>query len=104
MATVSVKPSGIDFDVGEDEVVMAAAQRQGIKWPTVCGGFGQCQTCFVQVLEGVEHLSVPTSLELEGLAKLSRALSGQGVVRLACQLKLSGDVTVKKVGVRAPRA
>lgn len=101
MAKVSVKPSGIDFEVDEGEAVMAAALRQGYKWPTVCGGFGQCKTCYMYVLEGEENLLPPMPLELEGLEVLSNAVSqDRGAVRLACQLKLTGDIVVKKVGVR----
>ena len=104
MARVSVKPSGFHFDVGDGETVMAAAQRQGYKWPTVCGGFGQCQTCYVQILEGDLHLSPPTSLEAEGLGKLIQAVDqDRGLIRLACQLKPTGDIVVKKVGVRAAK-
>lgn len=102
MAKVSVEPSDIEFEVAEDEFVMAAAQRQGIRWPTVCGGFGQCQTCYLQILEGEAYLSAPTPLENEGLENLLRTLrQDRGAVRLACQLKVSGDIVVRKVGVRA---
>lgn len=101
MAKVSVKPSGIEFEVDEGEVVMAAALRQAIKWPTVCGGFGQCQTCYVFVTEGEENLLPAKSLELEGLQVLSNAVAqDRGTVRLACQLKVTGDVVMRKVGVR----
>lgn len=101
MAKVSVEPSGAEFEVGENETVMAAALRQGFRWPTVCRGFGQCRTCYAYVIEGEENVVPATALELESLEILSNAAAqDRGAVRLACQLKLTGDAVLKKIGVR----
>ena len=89
---------GADIDVGPDESLMAAAQRQGYTWPTVCGGLGTCRTCFVEIQTGHEHLSAIEDLEAEGLAAL--AVAATGGVRLACQVGLNGPVVVRKRAVR----
>lgn len=98
MATVRVEPLGIDLHVEEDESVIQAAWREGYTWPTVCRGEGTCVTCFVTVLEGAEALAEPGRLEAETLERSFRGrIEG---LRLACQLRPLGDVTVRKRGVK----
>ena len=101
MALVRVEPRGIDLEVLEGESIMAAAQRSGYRWPTVCGGKGSCRTCFLTVLDGAEHLSAIEPLEREGLDTLSGVVREFEKVRLACQVRAHGDATVSKRGVRA---
>ncbi|MGH3629739.1 MAG: 2Fe-2S iron-sulfur cluster-binding protein [Sciscionella sp.] len=92
-------PAGIDIEVADGESLMAAAERQGYRWPTVCGGQGTCQTCFVEVLGGADSCSKIGALEHEGIAALRRPTDGG--IRLACQLRILGNgVTVLKRGVR----
>ena len=95
---VRVLPIGADVDLGPAEALMAAARRQGLWWPTVCDGHGECGTCWVVVEAGGEHCSPLSPAERERLdggikAKDSRA-------RLACQLRVSGPVTVSRRSVR----
>jgi class 3 adenylate cyclase/hemoglobin-like flavoprotein len=58
-----------------------------------CGGFGRCTTCRVQVIDGLDALEARTPEE--------RAIAerkGWGIdTRLACQAKVLGDVTVKRL-------
>lgn len=100
-ATVRVEPSGIQFAVAAGETIMGAAVRQGYRWPTVCGGEGQCRACFVIVLDGMTNLEAVGRLEREGIRILVESGEDAAVVRLACQAKPVGDVTVQKHGVRA---
>ena len=44
MPPVMVLPVGVVVDATEAEPVMAAARRQGLWWPTVCGGDAECGT------------------------------------------------------------
>jgi ferredoxin len=55
---------------------------------TNCGGYGQCGTCIVEVLEGLENLSPRTDVEDR---KLKKKPSNY---RLACQALVNGPVTV----------
>ena len=96
---VLVEPSGKEIAVDGGETVFAAALREGMRWPTICGGLGSCRTCFMVVLEGEEFCSPVESWEAEGLAELG-ALNTSGPVRLACQTKVSGPVVVRKPGAR----
>ncbi|MBD2038438.1 (2Fe-2S)-binding protein [Leptolyngbya sp. FACHB-321] len=56
---------------------------------TNCGGYGQCGTCLVEVVEGMEHLSPLTDTEKNKLKKKPPTY------RLACQALVNGDVTIK---------
>ncbi|HIK36774.1 MAG: (2Fe-2S)-binding protein [Geminocystis sp.] len=54
-----------------------------------CGGYGQCGTCIVEIVEGMENLSPKTDFELR---KLKRKPENY---RLACQTLVKGPVVVK---------
>lgn len=54
-----------------------------------CGGYGQCGTCVVEVVEGEENLSPRTQAEERKLRKRPANC------RLACQVMVNGPVTVR---------
>ncbi|MEA5509102.1 2Fe-2S iron-sulfur cluster-binding protein [Crocosphaera sp. UHCC 0190] len=56
---------------------------------TNCGGYGQCGTCIVEIVEGMENLSPRTDFEQRVLKKKPDSY------RLACQTIVNGPVTVK---------
>lgn len=56
---------------------------------TNCGGYGQCGTCIVEIVEGMENLSPPTSVEERKLRRKPQSF------RLACQALVNGPITVK---------
>jgi len=101
VVTVHVEPSGIDVEVAEGKSVMSEAERQGLFWPTICHGLAECHTCFFEVLDGAENLEPPNDLELTALRDFSGRSWYEGkLIRLACQTRVHGDVTVRKPGVR----
>jgi ferredoxin len=53
-----------------------------------CGGYGQCGTCIVEVVEGMENLSPRTAVEDRKLKKKP------ATYRLACQTMVNGPVSV----------
>jgi ferredoxin len=54
-----------------------------------CGGYGQCATCLVEIVEGMENLSPKTDFEKRKLKKKPESY------RLACQTLVNGSVSVK---------
>jgi ferredoxin len=56
---------------------------------TNCGGYGQCGTCVVEIVEGIENLSPRTDFEQKVLRKKPESF------RLACQTLVNGPVSVK---------
>jgi ferredoxin len=107
---VRVEPSGIELAVADGETVMAAADRAGYRWPTVCGGLAECGTCTLEVVAGGEALPAPEPLEAARLAVIPDArLWPERTWRLACQLRLPGgggepELVVRKKGVVALRS
>jgi ferredoxin len=95
---VTVLPVGVTVDLAETEPLMMAARRQGLWWPTVCGGDAECGTCWVIVAEGLEHCGEMTEAERARLALGVKAKEPRA--RLACQLRVSGPVTVHRRSVR----
>ncbi len=89
--------------VKEDREVIAAnganlrfkALENGIDLYTMmgkmmnCGGYGQCGTCVVEIVEGLENLSPRTDVEDRKLKKKP------ATYRLACQTLVNGSVTVR---------
>jgi ferredoxin len=66
---------------------------------TNCGGYGQCGTCIVEIVEGMEHLSPRTDFENRKLRNKPESY------RLACQTLVNGPVKVRtkpKVGEKLP--
>ena len=100
MAHVTVLPVGVKIEVSADETVMQAAIRFGYTWPTVCHGEGTCGVCFMEIVEGGDSIQPVERREREVLEGLAVRRLYAGPLRLACQARLSGDVTVRKRGVR----
>ncbi|HBL10253.1 MAG TPA: iron ABC transporter substrate-binding protein [Cyanobacteria bacterium UBA11162] len=89
--------------VNEDKEVIAAdganlrekALQNGIDLYTFrgklmnCGGYGQCGTCIVDVVEGMENLSPRTEVEKRKFKKKP------DTYRLACQTLVNGFICVK---------
>ncbi len=55
---------------------------------TNCGGNGQCGTCIIEIVEGIENLSPRTEVENRKLKKKPANY------RLACQTLVNGPVSV----------
>jgi len=53
------------------------------------GGYGQCGTCVVEIVEGMENLSPKTDFEQKVLRKKPESF------RLACQTLVNGSISVK---------
>jgi class 3 adenylate cyclase/hemoglobin-like flavoprotein len=73
--------------------LLAASIENKIPHMHECGGHGLCTTCRVRVINGLNNLSPPTLLEKE----LSIGRNWDPTVRLACQARIQGDVTIKRL-------
>jgi adenylate cyclase len=83
--------------------VLEASRWAGIPHESICGGRGRCSTCRVSVTAGVEALLAPGPNELRTLDRIEAPPH----VRLACQIRPSGDVSVRplvaaKIQLAAP--
>lgn len=97
-----VDPIGADLELEPGETIIEAAWRLGYHWPTVCFAQATCTVCHVEVLSGAEHLSPAGDEEQDALEhRLSGAHRRDLTrLRLACRAQATGDVAVRKNGVR----
>lgn len=101
--SVRVEPSDIVFEVRPKETVFAAAVRAGLHWPTICYGQVRCTACALKIVDGRENVIEPTPAEMVVLRRMAESGGRRRPdreMRLACQLRLSGDITARKSGVR----
>jgi adenylate cyclase len=70
--------------------VLEASRAARIPHASVCGGRARCSTCRVRVIAGGGGIPAPSAVEQ---AVLDRIRAGP-LVRLACQLRPAGDISV----------
>lgn len=82
---------GPALELEPGESVLEASIRSGVDHRHACSGNARCSTCRIEVLEGAEHCPEPRLSESVVLAihRLGPP------VRLACQLRPNGDLTVR---------
>ena len=70
--------------------ILEASRENRVPHASVCGGRGRCSTCRVQVVSGGEELDQPGEDE----ARVLRRIGAPEGVRLACQTRPKGELTV----------
>ena len=105
MANITILPLERTIKAADGVTIMDAAHEDGLYWPTTCGGQGLCTSCACSVEAGAENLAPIGRGELKTLAaELGEAAVRKRGLRLACQARVQGDVTVTKRGVRPAEA
>jgi len=82
--------SGRSVPILAGATVLETLRDNGIAHASVCGGRARCTTCRVLVTRGLERLPAAQGLEARALARIG-ATPG---MRLACQIRPTGDVSV----------
>ncbi|MDT3442833.1 2Fe-2S iron-sulfur cluster-binding protein [Pseudofrankia sp. BMG5.37] len=103
---VHVDPIGADLELEPGETIIEGAWRLGYHWPTVCYGQARCTVCHVEVLRGAEHLTPADDEEQDALEHQLPGAHRRDLtrLRLACRARATGDVAVRKNGVRPGQA
>jgi uncharacterized 2Fe-2S/4Fe-4S cluster protein (DUF4445 family) len=92
MYTIHLKSDAQIISVEEDQTVLEALIGSGIFLRTDCGGKGGCGKCRVRLAAGnSQNAAAPDESEIKILRK-SDLSNG---VRLACRLRISGDITLE---------
>ena len=87
------------FDVPEGKrMVLALGDEAGVDQLHACGGNARCTTCRVEVMAG--ELAPMEELERE---RLAREENLEPNVRLSCQVRVEGDLTVRVLGRASER-
>lgn len=104
MPRITILPLQRTVEAADGETIMEAAWSDGLYWPTTCGGQGICTSCACTVESGEQNLDAMGRSEARTLTdELGEATVKARRVRLACQARVHGDVTVTKQGVRPAR-
>ena len=85
-------PSGANL---RKEALRAGVQLYpGVHKVVNCHGFGQCGACRVLVTKGMENTSSKGIMESARLAVSLAYIGNEQTMRLACQTRVEGDITV----------
>lgn len=79
-----------ELKVPRGMTVLRNLQKNRIPHASVCGGHGRCSTCRIRVEDYAVELPPPTLEE----RKILKRIGAEENVRLACQLKIQGDMAV----------
>ncbi len=93
-------PSGLKRKGKNGETLLKVAQDAGVALRSLCGGYGQCHQCWVEVSEG-NHSKFGVECKAEnvsGVTTLERQLIADNPIykgkRLACQTCVKGDLVI----------
>ncbi len=73
--------------------ILEISQIHNVPHASVCGGRGRCSTCRVRIL----HEDIPQSPPDEGEQKVLERVNAPSDVRLACQLRPTGNIRVARL-------
>ena len=93
MPSVYVLPDQRLVECRPAEAILPAALRARIPFAHACGGRASCSTCRVVVVEGWQACSERTPKE----RAIAERLGFNPEFRLACQTRISGDVTIRRL-------
>ena len=80
------------ISVSPDSTILEASLKAGIDHTHVCGGNARCSTCRVYVVEGLSNC-LPRNKKEKQLAEKLRFPKD---IRLACQTKIKGNITIRR--------
>ncbi|NBU40607.1 MAG: (2Fe-2S)-binding protein [Planctomycetia bacterium] len=79
----------------QEALAAGVALYPGVHRFVNCHGLGQCGSCRVLITKGMEHASPKGLLETARLAVSLAYIGNEKTMRLACQTKVHGDITVE---------
>ena len=93
MAKVTFLPDNSTCKASSDLTLLEIAKINDIPHVSACGGEGNCTTCRLLILEGIENCTPETKKEK---ILIEKAHTTKGF-RLACQTKIEGNVTARRL-------
>jgi ferredoxin len=93
MPTLRIEPEGVEIEAEAGGTVLETALDAGFEMPFGCMS-AKCGVCRIEVLAGAES-GLAAASELE--RRVLEGFNAEPGVRLACQARLVGDVTVRSV-------
>lgn len=96
---VTIEPLGVTLDCNDGESVFACARRHNVFIPTACAGKATCGLCRVKMIAGEANVAPINRDEQKHLGNTYFITR----LRLSCQLKPTGDVTVRVPDMPEPK-
>lgn len=93
MAAIEFVRDSITAEAFPGQTILDVALQHDIPHAHACGGNAYCSTCRVYVATGLENLSEPNPKESE----LAKKLGLPPEIRLACQTRANGSVSVRRL-------
>ena len=93
VSSVYILPDQRLIECGTAEAVLSAALRAGVPFAHACGGHASCSTCRVVVVEGWAACRERSPKE----TIIAERLGFGPEFRLACQTRVSADVTMRRL-------
>jgi ferredoxin len=90
MPKVRFVPFEKEREIRAGSTILSAANKANVPIGQSCNGDGMCGWCRVTILEGIEHVVPPGSLE----QRLMDEQEFQQHERAACLARVQGDITV----------
>lgn len=100
MPTITFANEKKEIQVPNGANLRKEALRAGVQlYPGIhkvvnCHGFGQCGACRVLVTKGMENTNSKGIMESARLAVSLAYIGNEQTMRLACQTRVEGDITV----------
>ncbi len=82
-----------DISCTENESILDATLTANINHTYACGGQGRCSTCRVSIMDGIDNVHPRNEAEQHIAAQLNFPPE----VRLACQSRICGDITIRRM-------
>jgi len=92
MFKISSQTDNKTIDASPDDTILEATLKAGINHIHVCGGNARCTTCRVNILDGLDNCRPRNEKE----KLLSEELGFPRNIRLACQTRITGNVTIRR--------
>jgi CDP-4-dehydro-6-deoxyglucose reductase, E3 len=108
MHTVTLQPSGHQFQVEDGEAVLAAALRQGFILPYGCKN-GACGSCKCKIISGTvdygvyQEKALPQEEKMQGKALLCQAKPLSDLVLEARTIGAAKDIQIRKLPCRVQK-
>lgn len=90
MATISFLKGRPSINVEHGSNLMKSLLDHNIPVASSCGGDGVCAKCKIQVIEGMDNLSIEN--QTEEFLKEKNSLASD--LRISCQTYVYGDITI----------
>ncbi|MEN9221056.1 MAG: adenylate/guanylate cyclase domain-containing protein [Thermostichus sp. BF3_bins_97] len=90
---ITCRPDNLVFEANPLRSVLENLLEAGVRHAHACGGNAACSTCRIMILEGSEHCRIMTPAE----KKLAERLDLPVHIRLACQTRITGDITLQRL-------